>query len=104
MEILRCPGCLGALSLETRTEDGPHVIEGVLSCSCGQWYPILGGVPRMLVGEMRGDYGELADRLARTTTREPEASGQTVSHFNQRLKLVGFGAKLLDEPESGDAS
>ena len=93
MEILRCPSCLGALSLETRVEEGPHVIEGVLRCVCGQWYPIFGGVPRMLVGEMRGDYSALARDLALPTRSEPESVAQTTSHTERlrRSTAASFG-------------
>ena len=41
LEILACPMCKASLKLETTSEDGLDVIEGLLICdSCPEKYPI----------------------------------------------------------------
>ena len=52
-EILRCPGCHDSL-LDAQVErDG--AFRGFLCPSCGLVFPILGGVPRMLVSSAEND-------------------------------------------------
>jgi SAM-dependent methyltransferase/uncharacterized protein YbaR (Trm112 family) len=55
-EILRCPGCLSRLEWRPlqRFAD-PWGVVGVLFCrhaACGAWYPVTGGIPRLLTGAM----------------------------------------------------
>ena len=49
---LRCPDCRGRLSLQpfayTAKGAGAEIAEGALRCACGGWFPIIGGVPRLL--------------------------------------------------------
>jgi len=54
MEILVCPLCKGALTLEiTREEDG-EIVEGTLTCAaCNERYPIEDGIPNMLPPDLR---------------------------------------------------
>jgi SAM-dependent methyltransferase/uncharacterized protein YbaR (Trm112 family) len=50
LDLLACPACFGALSLEARdeAEDG-HILEGVLRCEgCGGSHAVEKGVPNML--------------------------------------------------------
>jgi len=37
-------------------ETGAEVLEGILVCDCGRWYPIIGGIPRLLPEPLRADY------------------------------------------------
>jgi len=62
LDILRCPACRGKLDLRILSKDANEVMEGILNCSCNEWYPIINGVPRMLTGELRGDYSELLNK------------------------------------------
>lgn len=51
LTFLRCPRCGGTLDLEplTRSESSHDEIEdGVLHCQDDHWYPVAGGIPRML--------------------------------------------------------
>jgi SAM-dependent methyltransferase len=58
---LVCPSCGGNLDLKSFIEESGEVKEGLLECSCGQWYPIIGFVPRLLLEEYRKDYSEFLD-------------------------------------------
>ena len=95
LEILRCPQCLGDLCLEVFETNGPHVMEGVLRCACAAWYPIIKGVPRMLLGELRGDYSGLAERLGLDAgeggVTSPRSSDAAVTH-GARLKRATAGS------------
>lgn len=63
MKFLACPACRADLALDVYERDGDHVHEGCLTCrGCDTWYPITSGVPRLLVGEFRGDHRAFAER------------------------------------------
>ena len=53
LQWLACPVCNGPLSLESGLVKGKEVIEGALRCSCGEIFPIVDGVPRLLTGQLR---------------------------------------------------
>ncbi len=55
LELLACPRCRSGLRLDI-FEEGDQVESGLLTCSCGEWFPVIKGVPRILIGDMRGDY------------------------------------------------
>ena len=71
MELLCCPACGGDLTVESweqhRNGEAVEIIEGRLSCACGECYPIVGGVPRMLRGHLLAEclHGYHAEFLAR---------------------------------------
>jgi len=52
MTFLRCPTCRRLLELETladtQTAYGREISEGLLHCELNHWFPITGGIPRML--------------------------------------------------------
>jgi len=48
---LRCPACAGALE-PTAPQERPDVREGALHCRCGQSFPVIAGVPRILPDEL----------------------------------------------------
>lgn len=85
---LRCPRC-GADGLrpvpfpgaESQTSASrTEIIDGILACACGQWFPIIAGVPRLLLRPLRDalmvDYPNFfhryADRLPGAREGEPE--------------------------------
>ncbi len=55
LEWMVCPLCSEALKLEIFLQEEQETIEGTLQCSCGQKFPIIGGIPRMLHGALRKD-------------------------------------------------
>lgn len=74
VDILRCLECRNPLHLtplNPPTEKG-YVRDGILECSCGQWYPVIRGVPRILREQLLADlvldrypsfFTEFSDRL-----------------------------------------
>jgi len=49
--------CAHPVKLEAFVEEDGHVMEGVLRDDAGCWFPIVGGVPCFLRGELRPDLG-----------------------------------------------
>ena len=53
---LVCPACHANLQLEVFAQgDDKEIMEGLMSCGCGESYPVISGVPRMLPRHLR-DY------------------------------------------------
>ena len=53
LDMLVCPLCGGALSLEVWRGSAARIVEGLLPCPCGEAFPVIEGVPRMLPGALR---------------------------------------------------
>ena len=54
MEILTCPVCKGALSLDVTHEDGDEIVSGAMTCaSCDEVYPIEDSIPNLLPHHLR---------------------------------------------------
>ncbi len=60
LDDLVCPGCKGTLQLrideqlENASTGSPEILRGALTCSaCQEVFPVIHGVPRMLLGELR---------------------------------------------------
>jgi ubiquinone/menaquinone biosynthesis C-methylase UbiE/uncharacterized protein YbaR (Trm112 family) len=58
LTILRCPNCGGELSLIPAAVEDGEVISGFLHCEEKHFYPIFGGIPRMLPNSL-SEYGPL---------------------------------------------
>jgi SAM-dependent methyltransferase len=82
--LLRCPACMDALRFEPL--DGER--EGLLRSACGIWFPVVDGIPRIFVGEMRSIYArDFAPFLARHRL-ELDAPSSTGSSRQTRQKLA----------------
>lgn len=81
LDFLCCPDCKKKLQLLGFTAAGDEVTDGVLHCEEGHFYPIAGGIPRMLPGSFREFWPELE-------TRSPKPLPQPLDEF---LKLSDFG-------------
>src|SRR3954469_20082994 len=117
-KLLRCPACSDALMRDPVVGRGD---EGLLRSSCGLWFPIVNGIPRIFVGEMRRVYAtDLGDFLARhglsvsngaTTTAETEAKlatresfGYEWTYFHEMLPEWEENARFYFEPVGGAAT
>lgn len=56
LDIVACPHCQGRLTCTPFLETGVEVLEGILTCDCGRWYPIIGGIPRLLPDLLMADF------------------------------------------------
>jgi len=61
LEIMACPRCRGSFGCESLLEEGGEVIDGILSSGCGAWFPVIGGIPRILPDILR-DYPEYVEK------------------------------------------
>lgn len=110
---LACPGCRGELRLEVLDGDGVRVREGVLTCeSCGVWYPIAAGVPRLVSGALRADHTAFARRhglspISTSPAAVEEAAGDVpagdaaAAYDGVRRTLDSFSGKWDHVPQLG---
>ncbi len=68
-EILRCPLCGDKLDITKFDSSDAEIFEGIISCQCNKWYPIINGIPRMLWGEHRGSYAEFLSRHKKVASK-----------------------------------
>jgi SAM-dependent methyltransferase/uncharacterized protein YbaR (Trm112 family) len=59
LQWLVCPACGHELTLDVSYSEKKEIIEGTLRCPCGQIFPIIGGVPRLLCDTLRKELPEL---------------------------------------------
>lgn len=53
LNLINCPVCRKNFTLKTFEENEREIIEGLLLCSCGQFFPIIENIPRILIGDLR---------------------------------------------------
>jgi SAM-dependent methyltransferase len=109
-QLLRCPACGSHLETSWFAEG-----EGLLRSPCGLWFPIVRGIPRIFVGELRSIYRtDFAEFLARhrlfENNGEPpsdetraklatrESFGFEWTHFAEMLPEWEENARFYFEP------
>jgi SAM-dependent methyltransferase len=116
--LLVCPACGDGLTLQLFQGTPAAPEEGLLRSSCGLWFPVVAGIPRIFIGEMRSVYGtDFADFLARHSlsldgaapvaeeTRMKlatrESFGCEWTHFHEMLPEWEQNAAFYFEPVGG---
>jgi len=62
LESIVCPFCQNAFELKIFKSDANEIEEGSLFCSCGQSFPIIKKIPRILAGDLRANiYGKFPE-------------------------------------------
>ncbi len=78
-EILVCPSCMSAFSLRVfKEDDDKEIIEGLLLCKCGNVYPIINNIPRILQNGI-GHLEEFKKRNKRALEKEGISLGSGAS-------------------------
>ena len=101
LSFLRCPTCHGVLELETlvaaETEFGPEISEGLLHCAAEHWFPVTGGIPRMLPDSLASHWSLLARHLG-------EDASPAVQALRDRMQSGRSGAAEYDRRTSENFS
>jgi len=94
LSFLRCPTCQGNLELEalvaTETEFGSEVSEGLLHCGGQHWFPVVGGIPRMLPDSLGAHWPAIASHIdesappAVQTLRDRVRDGRQAGDYDRR--------------------
>ena len=100
LDILTCPSCGQDLALETFVEKNSEVKEGLLSCSCGNWFPIINFIPRLLLGGYRGDYRVFLKTFG---LKLLEGGNQKIIHPDSEITQTqrSFSSKWTSQPSWG---
>lgn len=53
LNFINCPVCGKNLTLKVFEEKNKEIKEGLLLCSCSQFFPIIENIPRILIGDLR---------------------------------------------------
>ena len=116
--LLVCPACGDSLKLEVYDGTTAAPEEGLLRSACGLWFPVVRGIPRIFVGEMRAsiypvDFPDFlakhnlsvtgadqgADTRLKLATRE--SFGYEWTHFHEMLPEWEQNANFYFEPIGG---
>lgn len=77
LDILCCPACGGGLRAEPfEWAEAQRISNGILLCPCGLWFPIIDGVPRLLLHHLRRQLAERHPGFYRTFANRLPAAGQ----------------------------
>jgi len=102
LPLLRSPCCAAALKFKSLTElprtEEIDVQGGELSCStCKRAYPIIGGVPRLLIGAQSAKVVKTRDSFSWEWSRYPGALPEDESVFLEETQLSreDFAGKLV---------
>jgi SAM-dependent methyltransferase/uncharacterized protein YbaR (Trm112 family) len=117
-DLLVCPACGDSLRLELFSGTSAAPDEGLLRSGCGLWFPVVRGIPRIFVGEMRAsiyptDFPDFlkahglsvdgaaagADTKLKLATRE--SFGYEWTHFHEMLPEWEQNANFYFEPIGG---
>lgn len=100
LDLLVCPACKRKLSLQVFMKKNGEAKEGLLECPCGEWFPIMNFVPRLLLGEYRGDYKRFLRRYRlRYLSDKTQSSLRPDSSRTQVQK--SFSSKWTSQPSWG---
>ncbi|MBW3596990.1 MAG: methyltransferase domain-containing protein [Planctomycetes bacterium] len=74
---LVCPACRGYLKLDAWRRDGEEIRDGLLGCWCGEHFPIIEYLPRMLLGDLRDQlYQDYPNYFRANRSRLPDGQLQ----------------------------
>ena len=63
LDFLRCPDCKQTLELIVFDSSDSEISEGVLHCANNHYFPIAGGIPRMLPSSLKDYWAELEAKI-----------------------------------------
>jgi SAM-dependent methyltransferase/uncharacterized protein YbaR (Trm112 family) len=63
LDFLRCPDCKNELELESFEASGEEISEGLAHCRNEHFFPVVGGIPRMLPSSLKDNWTQLAPKI-----------------------------------------
>ena len=101
LDILCCPACGSSLTAEPFELNEARMIHGLLRCLCEAWFPVINGVPRLLLDDLRRElatvhreyYGVYSDRLPLEPWNTEKLSGSV-----QLRTQISFGYEWTEFP------
>ena len=87
---LGCPACGGALEIVTARSEAPgEIVEGDLGCArCRRTYPIVRGIPRLVLARLTPDEIATAERFGYEWTRFAEIRPEYATQFQGWISPV----------------
>jgi SAM-dependent methyltransferase/uncharacterized protein YbaR (Trm112 family) len=61
LELMSCPKCGGKFNCSEFDKKEGETVDGILNCSCGTWFPIISGIPRIVPDILR-DHPSFAEK------------------------------------------
>jgi SAM-dependent methyltransferase/uncharacterized protein YbaR (Trm112 family) len=99
LEILVCPICDLKLQLEILS---PKLKDGVFFCKNNHWYPITNGLPRILTGELRGNYSDFIKSYEKWfASRESSSMEQSGEREESKQVQETFREKWMTKDTMG---
>ena len=72
LDLLRCPDCHHHLEVDVlmpaAAENASEIGEGLLHCDAGHWFPVVGGIPRMLPASLQEHWDTLEPHMGDLTS------------------------------------
>ncbi len=101
--LLRCPACGGALEQDMFSAgEGDSLLEGMFSCKCGLWYPVVSAIPRMFLrGDLRPDDRPFLERWREKCGGRESLLSQDAARSGQSQVQRSFGYKWTSIKRSG---
>ena len=101
LSFVRCPSCNDDLTLNTFERfDDKRIKDGLLLCKCGLSYPIINGVPRLLLGKMRNAISVYhIDFLKKYSDKLPKFKNLEVDEVQARTALTHDSYMSSPPPE-----
>lgn len=100
LTYLCCPDCSGAFELKDEQNADGHVISGSLHCqNCFKVYPIKGGIPRILSGDMSPEKIQTAKSFGyewkRFNRLDKNNEKEFLSYLHPLIRPADFAGKII---------
>ena len=90
LDFLRCPDCKQTLELIIFDASDNEISEGVLHCPNNHYFPIVGGIPRMLPSSLKDYWAEIEAKIPQPV---PEAIEKLIESVNLDQKTRAYDTR-----------
>ena len=63
LSFIRCPDCRGLFTVFSFESQKEEIITGLLSCTKNHFFPVIGGIPRLLPSSLEDYWGEIKSKI-----------------------------------------